>query len=144
MHEAELSPSPSAPIALVASPTPVPDLIPARMLNEFTYCPRLAYLEWVQREWAESTDPLEGTHVHRRVDEPQGARAVLHTRSLHLSSEHLGLTAIIDLVERDGHRARPIDYKRGRKPPVAEGAWEPERVQLCAGAAPARARLRVQ
>lgn len=23
-------------------------LIPVRMLNEFTYCPRLAYLEWVQ------------------------------------------------------------------------------------------------
>lgn len=22
-------------------------LIPARMLNEFAYCPRLAYLEWV-------------------------------------------------------------------------------------------------
>ena len=25
-------------------------LIPARMLNEFVYCPRLAYLEWVQKE----------------------------------------------------------------------------------------------
>ena len=25
----------------------LPDLIPARMLNEFAYCPRLAYLEWV-------------------------------------------------------------------------------------------------
>jgi CRISPR-associated protein Cas1 len=26
----------------------VPELIPARMPNEFAYCPRLAYLEWVQ------------------------------------------------------------------------------------------------
>ena len=23
-------------------------LIPARMLNEFVYCPRLCYMEWVQ------------------------------------------------------------------------------------------------
>ncbi len=28
----------------------LPDLVPARMLNEFAYCPRLAYLEWVQGE----------------------------------------------------------------------------------------------
>jgi hypothetical protein len=27
-----------------------PDLRPARMLNEFAYCPRLCYLEWVQDE----------------------------------------------------------------------------------------------
>ena len=25
-----------------------PDLLPARMVNEFAYCPRLAYMEWVQ------------------------------------------------------------------------------------------------
>ena len=29
-------------------------LLPARMVNEYVYCPRLAYLEWVQGEWAES------------------------------------------------------------------------------------------
>lgn len=29
-------------------------LIPVRMLNEHVYCPRLAYLEWVQSEWADS------------------------------------------------------------------------------------------
>jgi CRISPR-associated exonuclease Cas4/CRISPR-associated protein Cas1 len=26
-------------------------LIPARMANEFVYCPRLAYLMWTQGEW---------------------------------------------------------------------------------------------
>ncbi len=26
-------------------------LLPARMINEYQYCPRLAYLEWVQGEW---------------------------------------------------------------------------------------------
>lgn len=28
----------------------VPELVPVRMLNEYTYCPRLAYLEWSQSE----------------------------------------------------------------------------------------------
>ena len=52
-----------------------PDLIPARMLNEFAYCPRLAYLEWVQGEFEDSADTVEGRFHHRRVDdaEPKGA-----------------------------------------------------------------------
>jgi len=39
-------------------PLPFPEftgdlpLLPARMVNEYQYCPRLAYLEWVQGEWA--------------------------------------------------------------------------------------------
>ena len=51
----------------------VPDLIPARMLNEFAYCPRLAYLEWVQGEFADSLDTIEGRFGHRRVDQPSRA-----------------------------------------------------------------------
>lgn len=35
-------------------PPNVPDLVPARMLNEFAYCPRLAYLEWVQGDFTDS------------------------------------------------------------------------------------------
>ena len=40
------------PLPLDAPPLPpgVP-LLPVRMLNEYVYCPRLAYLEWVQGEW---------------------------------------------------------------------------------------------
>ncbi len=48
----------------------VPDLIPARMLNEFAYCPRLCYLEWVQGEFADNLETLEGRFGHRRVDKP--------------------------------------------------------------------------
>lgn len=110
----------------------VPPLIPARMLNEFTYCPRLAYLMWVQQEWAESADTLDGKHAHRRVDREPESLARIHQRSVALSSEALGLTAVLDLIEQKGGRARPVDYKRGKKPPIREGAWEPERVQLCA------------
>lgn len=110
----------------------VPTYLPARILNEFAYCPRLAWLEWVQKEWADSADTLEGTHVHRRVDQPSEGRPRLHQRSVELASDTLGIIAVIDLIEHDRGRARPVDYKRGHKPQVAGGAWEPERVQLCA------------
>jgi CRISPR-associated endonuclease Cas1/CRISPR-associated protein Cas4 len=113
-------------------PPAVPALIPARMLNEFAYCPRLAYLMWVQQEWAENVETLEGKRAHRRVDEADDSRVKIHQRSIHLSSEKLGLTAVLDVLEKAGRRARPVDYKRGKKPALREGAYEPERVQLCA------------
>lgn len=119
-----------------------PLLVPARMLNEFVYCPRLAYLEWVQGEWADSADTEEGRRRHRRVDReggvlpgPAAAESAerIHARSVTLSSERLGLLAKIDLVEGDGDGSvAPVDYKRGKRPHVARGVHEPERVQLCA------------
>ena len=115
-------------------------LIPARMLNEFVYCPRLAWLEWIQGEWASSAETVKGNHVHRRVDQPVGAMpanadntesAVIHARSIELSSEILGVIAKLDLVEGTGNHVQPVDYKRGKRPDVAGGAYDPERVQLC-------------
>jgi len=35
-------------------------LIPVRMVNEYVYCPRLAYMMWVQGEFAHSADTVEG------------------------------------------------------------------------------------
>lgn len=126
----------------VLNPTPPPELLPARMLNEFTYCPRLGYLEWVQGEWSENEDTAQGEFVHRRVDTPDnrpisattdGAEpAILHARSVRLEDPSLGLVAVVDIVEADGSIATPVDYKKGRVPDIPEGAWEPERVQLCA------------
>jgi CRISPR-associated protein Cas1 len=117
-----------------------PELVPARILNEFAYCPRLAYIEWVQGEFADSADTVEGRHQHRRVDQESGAMPAadelgdekLHARSVYLSAPHLGLVARIDLIEGDGMQVTPVDYKRGEAPDVPEGAWEPERVQVCA------------
>ena len=43
-------------------------LIPARMVNEFVYCPRLAYLMWAQGEWSETGDTVEGRRTHARID----------------------------------------------------------------------------
>ena len=116
-------------------------LVPARMVNEFVYCPRLAYLMWGQAEWAETADTVDGRRVHVRVDragkplpapealEDDDARVV--SRSLTLSSERLGVIAKIDIAEADGGAVTPVDYKRGKRPHVARGAYDPERVQVC-------------
>lgn len=116
--------------------------IPARMLNEHVYCPRLAYLEWVQGEWADSADTVDGRYRHRRVDKPKGdlpdaeqareERVEIHARSITLSSNKLGLIAKLDLIEGEGDVVTPVDYKRGKRPHTARGVYDPERVQLCA------------
>lgn len=118
-----------------------PPLIPVRMLNEYVYCPRLAYLEWADGEFADNAYTLEGRARHTRVDqrdqplpeatEENQERPVI-ARSVSLSSERLGIIAKIDLVETEGSKATPVDYKRGKRPHIAAGAYEPERVQLCA------------
>jgi len=108
--------------------------------------PGLAYLEWAQGDFADSADTVEGRFHHRRVDKETGelppadrlaegaAGEKLHARSIYLSGPKLGLVARIDLVEASGTTVTPVDYKRGDAPNVPEGAWEPERVQLCAQA----------
>jgi CRISPR-associated protein Cas1 len=110
------------------------------MVNEHHYCPRLAYLMWVQGEWADSADTVEGRIRHQRVDaaadalpaaDELGEEERLHARSVTLSSARLGLIARIDLVEAEDGAVVPVDYKRGKRPHVAAGAYEPERVQLC-------------
>ncbi|MBL4845000.1 MAG: CRISPR-associated endonuclease Cas1 [Planctomycetes bacterium] len=120
-----------------ASPAEL-SLVPARMINEYLYCPRLAYLEWIQGEWAPNVFTAEGSYAHRRVDrhesslgppEPEADRREL--RSVTLVSEALGLIAKADLVEIEGARALPVDTKRGKVPQVEEGAYLPERAQVC-------------
>jgi CRISPR-associated protein Cas1 len=114
----------------------LPELIPARMLNEFAYCPRLCYIEWVQGEFLDSADTVDGRFQHRRVDTDSGKASdefdVFHARSVYLSGSSCGITCKIDLLEGAGGRVTPVDYKRGEAPDIPEGAYEPERVQLCA------------
>ena len=116
-----------------------PVLIPARMVNEYAYCPRLAWLEWVQGEWAESEDTIQGAWTHRRVDTPDrfpdeedlkamGGRKV---RAVTMSSDALGAIAKVDLLELHDDRVVPVEYKKGKRPHLARGAWESDLVQLC-------------
>ena len=120
-------------------------LLPVRMVNEFVYCARLAYLEWVQGEWRESLDTVQGTHAHRRVDQAHGnlpvldpqtglevPEKILHARSVELSSARLGLIGKLDVVQVDGDIATPIDYKKGRRRHATAELLAPERVQLAA------------
>ena len=122
-----------------ASPNGDADLLPVRMLNEYVYCPRLAYLEWVQGEFAHSADTVDGAIRHRRVDQPSGRLPepteeppAVHATSVSLGSPTLGITAKLDLVIGEGDTVQPVDYKRGKRPHIAAGAYDPERVQLCA------------
>lgn len=136
--DAQLSLSLPAPPATNETP-----LVPARMVNEWVYCNRLAWLEWVAGEWADSGDTAQGSRIHKRVDEPGPALPAaddiadaepLKTRALTLSSTDLGLIAKIDLLETRDGAVTLVDYKKGRRPHVAGGVYDPERVQLCAQA----------
>jgi CRISPR-associated exonuclease Cas4/CRISPR-associated protein Cas1 len=119
-------------------------LLPVRMVNEHVYCPRLAFLEWVDGEWADSSDTEEGRRAHVRVDAGGGrlpapddaaeTRPDFAVRSVTLASERLGIIARMDLIEGEDGRVTPVDTKKGKRPHVAEGAYEPERVQVCAQA----------
>ncbi len=98
----------------------VPPLVPARILNEHVYCPRLAYLEWVDQRFEDNADTAHGTFVHRGVhkqrgtppepdeDDPRPA-----STAIDLSSEELGLIAKVDLLESRDATVVPIEYKRG-------------------------------
>ena len=120
----------------------LPDTVPARMVNEFVYCPRLAYLEWVQGDFQDNADTVEGRFRHRVVDQERGTLPEageaeadgqhIHARSVWLSAAGEQLTARMDLLEGEGSQVTPVDYKRGSVPDTPERSWEPDRVQLCA------------
>ena len=119
-----------------------PPPIPLRILNEYVYCPRLAYLEWVQGEFTDNADTVDGRVVHRRVDASRGRLpppddvealpGVKRRFSVALTDEGLGITGKMDLVEIADGEVSPVDTKRGRPPDVPERAWPPERVQVAA------------
>lgn len=159
----------------------VPLEIPARMLNEFVYCRRLFYYEFVEGVFVDSADTLRGAAIHKRVDSGKGslpkakrkssrstplksgggdkksamgggadaeeaavqAPETIHSRSVQLGSERLGVVAKLDLVEvrpsagdDPGLFTRfavcPVDYKAGA-PKAGEDAnelWDTDKMQL--------------
>jgi CRISPR-associated protein Cas1 len=129
------------------------------MINEALYCERLLYLEWAQGEFTDNAFTVEGRAAHKRADQPGGKLPAppetstdvddpapsspsepeerpelpYQARTVWLSSERLGVTAKIDVVEGDADgNVVPIEYKRGKAPDLPEGAYLPERAQLCA------------
>jgi CRISPR-associated protein Cas1 len=153
----------------LASPDRPAEMLPARMLNEFVYCPRLFYYEHVDGVFVESADTVRGKTLHKRVDKGSGAMPEakksdeaeddradgegreagagsacrpaadeIHSRSVWLGSERLGVTAKMDLVEvtLDGSggvaAVCPVDYKAGAPRAGEEGLelWDADRMQL--------------
>ena len=117
----------------------LPDTVPARMLNEFVYCARLFYLEWVQSRFATSHDVEEGLYVHRVVDVASGELPVgdsesaswggRRATSMWLTSPTLGVSAKVDVVESGSDGALvPVDYKKGH-PDAGDLPWPSDRVQ---------------
>jgi len=110
------------------------------MLNEFVYCPRLLYLEWVEGLWKENADTVAGGLAHGRSDRGGGRMPASldrdepwtgAARSVTLDAPTLGIVANIDLVEAEDGTVAPIDHKKGR--PRDDGKpWEPELMQIAA------------
>jgi CRISPR-associated protein Cas1 len=150
-----------------------PQQIPARMLNEFVYCQRLFYYEFVEGVFVESVDTLRGDAIHKRVDsgngalpaakkktkkttqdepaatidataqEPEAQNAepeTIHSRSVQMGSERLGVVAKMDLVESKTGKddlltaleVCPVDYKAGapKEGEEANELWDTDKMQL--------------
>src|SRR5579884_4191290 len=115
------------------------DLVPVRALNQVSYCERLYYLEYVEAVMPTNEHVEDGLFQHRRVDDPalqnrpRKEGDVLHTRSVALSSERLGLTAKLDIIEEKDGQVYPVEYKRGSGPadPFGPPWWENDAIQLC-------------
>ncbi len=118
----------------------LPDYLPARMVNEFVYCPRLFFYEWVDGVFRHSVDTVEGKFQHRRVDAKatempkpeEAAGETIHSRSVMLSSEKYRVIAKIDLIEGSEGFVTPVDYKHGhpRETRHEIELWPSDRIQL--------------
>ncbi|MEX1042312.1 MAG: CRISPR-associated protein Cas4, partial [Pirellulaceae bacterium] len=117
--------------------------LPARMVNEYVYCPRLFYYEHVEGVFAHNVETIQGSHIHKGVDRKEDdlppAAELLETdrpakmRSVTLSSNTHGVIAKLDLLETDGTTVTPVDYKRGEPCKADDGsldAWPADRAQL--------------
>jgi len=154
-------------VAPQQEPTPNAETLPARMLNEFVYCRRLFYFEHVEGVFMHNADTLRGAAIHVKVDSGSGKMPAarrrktgasadggaeesgdvaeepetIHSRSVQLGSERLGVVAKLDLVEsRVTENADdlfavetcPVDYKAGAPREEEEGnaLWPTDRMQL--------------
>lgn len=133
----------ASPLPILPSASPrreLPDYMQARMVNEFVYCPRLFFYEFVEQVFRDNEDTLEGSAQHKRVDrEGSGlpppekvADEDIRTRSVMLSSERHRVIAKLDLLDVEGGVATPVDYKRGKPREGFDGleVWPADRVQL--------------
>jgi CRISP-associated protein Cas1 len=114
----------------------LPQLVPARMVNEFVFCPRFFHLAWSSGETGENELTVDGKWIHRKVDAEQGRFgapgevASGTVTSLTISSDRLGVIAKLDMAQTANGVVTPVEFKRGRPRDPDHPVWEPERVQL--------------
>ncbi len=123
----------------------MPDLIPASMLSDFTYCPRQCYIRYNEGEFVQCEDVSEGTASAASSDSAtvrlpeEGALA--SPRPIHLSAPRLGITCRINLIDgggggRDrcsgGRDVIPILLKKGEAANISGEVYDSDRVRLCA------------
>jgi CRISP-associated protein Cas1 len=117
------------------------ELIPVRALNQVSYCPRLYWLQYVEGLMVINEHVEDGVVKHGRVNDPKAAlrprkeRDTVHTRSVSLASEALGLTGKLDLIEEKEGEIYPVEYKRSAAPTDANGQatyWDNDAIQVCA------------
>lgn len=121
-------------------PRSLPDYLPARMINEYVYCPRLFFYEQVEGVFVHNQYTAEGAAQHKRVDKEgksapkpdEESKEPAVVRSITLSSEEHRVIAKLDLTEFAEGRATPVDYKRGRPMKHDDGLqpWPSDRVQM--------------
>ncbi len=67
------------------------------MINEFSYCPRRCYFEWLEGEFVDCEATLEGRNLHRRLEmEPENLSEFglgpIHAREIALIGPHAGIS----------------------------------------------------
>ena len=124
-------------------PATTTDLLPLRALNQVTYCPRLYYLQYVDAVMPTNEHVEGGLFDHRRVDDPdlrnktRTDRGTATSRGIALSSEALGITGVLDVIEEKNGEQYPVETKHGKAPYDDDGkptVWDNDAVQLCAQA----------
>jgi CRISPR-associated exonuclease Cas4 len=107
------------------------DFLPVSSLNQYTYCPKSAWLMFVTGQFRESADTVEGALLHTRADSSVRSvvGGVVQMRTVYLYSRTYRVIGIADLIEQTKREMYPVDYKKG-----VQGDWRNHQIQLCAQA----------
>lgn len=104
-------------------------LLRVMALHALEYCERLFYLEEVEEVRVADERVHAGRAMHERLDEPE------EVTRLDLESDGLGLRGRVDAVRTRDGATYPVEHKRGRPMPLADGeqgAWPADRLQAIA------------
>ncbi len=107
-------------------------LILLSALQHYAFCPRQCALIHNEQAWAENYLTAQGRLLHERVDsgEPETRQGTRFERSVHVLSDTLGLSGVLDMVEvsKNGDM-HPVEYKHGKPKPT-----DMDKIQLCSQA----------